>query len=40
MLDIGDKGYVRGQSSNSRISKIRICIAVSRLKLFCLTNVN
>ena len=33
MLAFGDKGSIRGQRSNFRISKILIFIAISRLKL-------
>jgi hypothetical protein len=34
MLAFRDKGYLRGQRSNFRISSILICIAISRLKLY------
>ena len=33
MLAFGDKGYIRGQRSNFRISSNLICIAILRLKL-------
>ena len=33
MLTYGNKGYIRGQKSNFRISKIPILIDISRLKL-------
>ena len=33
MLAFGDKGLIRGQRSNFRISSILICIAIPRLKL-------
>jgi hypothetical protein len=33
MLAFGDKGSLRGQRSNFRISAISICMAISRLKL-------
>jgi hypothetical protein len=33
MLAFGDKGSIRGQRSNFRISAISICMANSRLKL-------
>jgi hypothetical protein len=33
MLAFGDKGCIRGQRSNFRISSNLICIAIPRLKL-------
>ena len=33
MLAFGDKGSIRGQRSNFRISSILICMAIPRLKL-------
>ena len=33
MLSFENKGSIRGQRSNFRISKILICIVISRLKL-------
>jgi hypothetical protein len=33
MLALGDKGSIRGQRSNFRISIILICLAIPKLKL-------